>query len=148
MTRAGWLLVGALALGSGLAKAQTAAGPPAPAPYEDRVIEGLTPLPDENAGQSDYDRGGWPRFLSLETRLGTQAFDASRRARLAYALDGLLESPNHGMLSVEGSVSPSPRQQTLTLRQRALPLPGGWTGAHRDGRPADRASPDPGAQRP
>lgn len=128
MTRGGWLLIGALALGAAPARAQTAAN--APAPYEDRIIEGLAPLTDENDGQNDYDRGGWPRYLRLETRLGNQAFDASRRARLAYALEGLLETPNHGTLSVDGSVSPSPREQTLTLRQRALPLPGGWTGDH------------------
>ena len=130
MTRGGWLLIGALALGAAPAQAQTAANAPAPAPYEDRVIEGLAPLADENDGQNDYDRGGWPRYLRLETRLGNQSFDASRRTRLAYALEGLIETPNHGMLSMDGSVSPSPREYTLTLRQRALPLPGGWTGDH------------------
>ena len=44
------------------------------------------------------------------------------RARLAYALEGLIETTNHGMLSMDGSVSPSPREYTLTLRQRILPL--------------------------
>ncbi|MDZ7910067.1 MAG: SdrD B-like domain-containing protein [Gemmobacter sp.] len=125
MTPAGWLLRGLAALGPALALAQ-----PAAAPYQDRVIEGLAPLTDENDGQNDYDRDGWPRFLRLETRLGTQAFDTSRRARLAYAIDGLIETPNHGALSVDGSIAPSPRQQTLTLRQRDLPLPGGWVGHH------------------
>lgn len=130
MIRGGWLLAGALALGAAQAQAQNAANAPAPAPYEDRIIEGLAPLADENDGQNDYDRGGWPRYLRLETRLGNQSFDASRRTRLAYALEGLIETPNHGMLSMDGSVSPSPREYTLTLRQRALPLPGGWTGDH------------------
>ena len=68
MTRGGWLLIGALALGAAPAQAQTSAN--APAPYEDRIIEGLAPLADENDGQNDYDRGGWPRYLRLETRLG------------------------------------------------------------------------------
>lgn len=136
MTRAGRLLLGLAALVPALAQAQPA--PPAtttpaaaaPAPYQDKVIEGLAPLADEDGGRNDYDRNGWPRYLRLETRLGTLAFDTSRRTRIAYALDGLLETPNHGVLSVDGSVAPSPRQQTLTLRQRQLPLPGGWTGHH------------------
>ena len=135
MTRARRLLLGLAALGTGLTQAQPVAAPvaaPAPeaAPYQDRVIEGLPPLADENDGLNDYERSGWPRYLRLETRLGTQAFDAERRARIAYAIDGLLETPSHGVLSVEGSIAPDPRQQTLTLRQRELPLPGGWFGRH------------------
>lgn len=124
MTRAAGLLVGLLALAGGPAPAQDAE------PYVDRVIEGLAPLADENDGADSYDRSGWPRYLRLETRLGTLSFDESRRARVAYALDGLIETPNHGVLSVDGSISPRPRQQTLTLRQRDLPLPGGWSGEH------------------
>lgn len=123
MRRAGWWLAGLLALGGGPALAQPAT------PYVDRVIEGLAPL-DEDDGLDSYDRSGWPRYLVLETRLGTLSFDASRRARVAYALDGLVETPNHGVLSVDGSITPQPRQQTLTLRQRDLPLPGGWFGQH------------------
>ena len=135
MTLTGRLLLGLAALGPALAQAQPASAPtPEPAagvaPYQDRVIEGLPPPTDENDGQDDHDRSGWPRYLRLETRLGNQAFDAERRARIAYAIDGLLETPNHGVLSIDGSVAPNPRQQTLTLRQRELPLPGGWTGHH------------------
>ncbi len=101
----------------------------APAAYEDRLIEGLPP-PEADGETFQYDRSGWPRFLRLETRLGTLAFDESRRARIAYAIDTLVETPNHGVLSADGSVAPNPRQHTLTLRQRELPLPGGWRGDH------------------
>lgn len=125
MTLAARLLLGLVALGSSaLAPAQTAE------PYQDKLIVGLPPPTDENDGVSDYDREGWPRYLRFETRLGTLAFDAERRARLAYALDAMVETPNYGVLSVDGSVAPSPRHQTLTLRQRELPLPGGWVGQH------------------
>lgn len=124
MSRAGGLFVGLLALGGGPALADE------PAPYVDRVIENLAPLADEDDGADRYDRSGWPRYLRLETRLGTLAFDDSRRARIAYAIDGLIETPSHGVLSVDGSIAPRPRQQTLTLRQRELPLPGGWFGDH------------------
>lgn len=139
MTLTGRRLLGLVALSPALALAQPAAvsasapapeTAPATTPYQDRVIEGLPPPTDENDGQNDRDRSGWPRYLRLETRLGNQAFDTERRARIAYAIDGLLETPNHGVISIDGSVAPHPRQQTLTLRQRELPLPGGWTGHH------------------
>ncbi len=111
--------------------AQSAPTPPAtngtsaPA-YVDRVIEGLPPEPTDDAEATAYDRGGWPRFLRLETRLGTQPFDVARKTRIGYGIYGLLETPNHGTLSVDGSYAPSDSSGTLTLRQRAMPLTGGW----------------------
>lgn len=148
MTLAGRLLLGLMALGPTLAPAQsvpqapaTAATPTAAEPYQDKLIVGLPPPTDENDGLNDYDRSGWPRYLRFETRLGTLAFDTERRARLAYALDAMLETPNHGVLSVNGTVAPSPRQQTLTLRQRELPLPGGWVGQHELGIVSTPATP-------
>src|SRR3990167_5471207 len=131
--RPGSLLLATLMGALGPAQAQTppAATAPATAPaYVDRVTEGLQPETlDEDAGY-DYDRAGWPRFLKLETRLGTQPFDESQRTRLGYNLYGLLETPNHGTLSLDGSFTPSDRQGTLTLRQRGMPLTGGWLANH------------------
>ena len=130
---------GLLALMGALAHAQSPATPqpalPAAAtsdapPYEDRVIEGMAPLAPDDLGSQPYDRSGWPRVLRLETRLGTQPFDAQRDTRLGYALYGLLETPNHGVLSIEGSVTPGENTHSLTLRQRELPLPGGWVAHH------------------
>ncbi|MDR7095259.1 carboxypeptidase-like regulatory domain-containing protein [Hydrogenophaga laconesensis] len=94
--------------------------------YVDRVIEGLPPEPAEDPDAQAYDREGWPRFLRLETRLGTQPFDQSRRTRIGYGIYGLLETPNHGTLSIDGTYAPSDSSGTLTLRQRAMPLSGGW----------------------
>ena len=101
--------------------------PPQPA-YVDRVIEGLPPAPTEDDGGYQYDRAGWPRFLRLETRLGTQPFDESRRARIGYGIYGLLETPNHGAISIDGTYTPRDSSGTLTLRQRGLPLAkaAGW----------------------
>ncbi len=107
--------------------AQQAPDADAPAPaYVDRVIEGLPPEPAEDTGDQAYDREGWPRFLRLETRLGTQPFDVARKTRMGYGIYGLLETPNHGTLSIDGTYAPSDSSGTLTLRQRAMPLSGGW----------------------
>jgi hypothetical protein len=133
-------------LAVGVAHAQTAppaapepvpepAPPGEPAPYQDRVIEGLAPAPvdDNEAGGRSYDASGWPRLLRLETRLGNQAFDTERRTRLALALYGLIDTPNHGAISIDGSVTPSERSGSLTIRQRGLPLEGGWLAHHEAG---------------
>ncbi len=107
--------------------AQTAPATPAAAPaYVDRVIENLPPEPTDDAEAYAYDRAGWPRFLRLETRLGTQPFDQARKTRIGYGIYGLLETPNHGTLSIDGTYAPHDSSGTLTLRQRAMPLAGGW----------------------
>lgn len=106
-----------------LTAATVAAQTPA---YVDREIEGLAPEPTISDGEEAYDREGWPRFLRLDTRVGTQPFDAERKTRLGYSLFGLIETPNHGTLSVDGSLAPGSGLSTLTLRQRSMPLDGGW----------------------
>ena len=108
------------------AGAQTTPAAPPTAPYVDRVIENLPPEETTDNGGFEYDREGWPRFLRLETRLGTQPFDQTRSARIGYGIFGLLETPNHGTLSVDGTYAPRDNSGTLTLRQRDMPLDGGW----------------------
>lgn len=106
-----------------------AAAPPASG-YVDRVIENLPPEPIEADDAAEYNREGWPRFLRLETRLGTQPFDATNRARIGYGIYGLLETPNHGTLSIDGTYAPSDSSGAVTFRQRAMPLAGGWLANH------------------
>lgn len=123
-----------LACASGaLSTALAATAPSAsaePPGYVDRVIENLLPeATDEDSGYA-YDREGMPRFLRMETRLGTQPFDARRQVRLGVAVYGLLETPNHGALSIDGQYTPADQSGTLTLRQRGLPLAGGWLANH------------------
>ena len=91
------VIVGALAPLS-FAWAQTA--PPATAvpAYVDRVIENLPPEATTDDTGYEYNREGWPRFLRLETRLGTQPFDQTQSTRIGYGIYGLLETPNHGAL--------------------------------------------------
>jgi hypothetical protein len=99
---------------------------PAQAGYTDRVIENLAPEPVDDGEKYDYDREGWPRFLQLEARLGTQPFDQTRSTRIGYGIYGLLETPNHGALSIDGTYAPRDSSGALTLRQRAMPVDGGW----------------------
>ncbi|HEX5739597.1 MAG TPA: SdrD B-like domain-containing protein [Hydrogenophaga sp.] len=118
-----------------VAKAQTASTPAAQAPatdteYVDRVIEGLEPEVQDDVQTYDYDKTGWPRFLKLETRLGTQPFDEQRSAKLGVSAYGVLETPNHGTLSLDGNYAPDSSDGTLTLRQTQMPLGGGWLGNH------------------
>ncbi|MDZ4283135.1 MAG: SdrD B-like domain-containing protein [Hydrogenophaga sp.] len=94
--------------------------------YVDRVIDNLAPEVLEENEAHAYDREGWPRFLRLETRLGTQPFDQTQSTRIGYGIYGLLETPNHGTLSVDGTYAPRGSSGTLTLRQVAMPLGGGW----------------------
>lgn len=112
--------------------AQTGEPPPAggAAPYLDRVIENLPPEPADTAADTPYDLDGWPRYLRLEARVGSQPFDQRRRARIGYGLYGLLDTPNHGSLSIDGNYAPADSSGTLTLRQRAMPLDGGWLASH------------------
>lgn len=129
-----WLALAAALGCASLAQAQTAPATPSAvevAPYQDRVMDDLSTA--ETTGSTPepaYDGSGWPRFLRLETRLGTEPFDAAHRTRAGYAVYGLIDSPNHGSLSIDGSHSPHAGRGTLTLRQRAMPLAGGWQANH------------------
>lgn len=107
----------------------TAATAPTTA-YVDREIEGLAlnePAPDTTPA---YNAAGLPRFLRLETRLSSQPFDLEQSTRPGFALFGLVETPNHGVLSVEGGLDPRERRGSLTLRQRGMPWAGGWVANH------------------
>ncbi|MCU0763221.1 MAG: hypothetical protein MUF76_09645 [Hydrogenophaga sp.] len=98
--------------------------------YQDRVIEGLEPEVEEASSTTPYDATGWPRFLKLETRLGTEPFGNQRSGRVGYTAYGVLETPNHGTLSVDAQYAPDEREGTITLRQTNLPLASGWLGTH------------------
>jgi len=98
---------------------------PARPAYVDRVIEGLAPEPVEPDASAQYDPAGWPRFLRLETRLGTRPFENDNRA-YGFQVTAGLETPSHGTFSLDAALDPEERRQTFTLRQRGLPMDGGW----------------------
>jgi len=113
-----------------LVSAKPADADPAPATasaYVDRVIEGLAPEAEESTGEEhQYDRAGWPRFLRLETRLGTQPFGDSKRSA-GFSAAGAIVTPNHGTLSVDANIAAQDGRSAVTVRQRGLPVDGGWT---------------------
>jgi hypothetical protein len=125
------LLVLALPAGAQMrlvSTAPVAAAPAAPPAYEDRVIEGLAPLVEEASGKP-YDATGWPRFLRLETRLSTldaSGFDEGDRRNVGGIAAGSIETPHHGVVSFDASIAPDEGSSVLTVRQRALPVEGGW----------------------
>ncbi|MDB5868284.1 MAG: hypothetical protein JWP96_616 [Polaromonas sp.] len=125
----------ALALGiaaTGAAQAQSAALPDAGASpvYQDRVIEGLKPAIEDAdvAAQANYDSSGWARQMRVETRIGQDSFSgAQQRATAGMSLYGLLETPNYGVLSIDSQAGWRPGGGSLTVRQRGLPVDGGWS---------------------
>lgn len=126
-----WLLLGCLApLGGAAGQPAPPIAPPPQAPaYLDRLIDGTAPAEAPPPGPA-YDEQGWPRHLRLEGRYGTESFDPSRRARAGLAAQALLETPNHGLIALDATASADPREGSFSLRQRDLPLPGGWWAGH------------------
>jgi hypothetical protein len=109
------------------ASGEAAAPSAAPPAYQDRVIEGLAPdAGPEGSAQPAYNAEGWPRFLRLETRLGTQPYKGSDRSS-GFVAAGAVETPNHGTLSVDASLLTDDRRNAVTLRQRGLPMQDGWS---------------------
>ncbi|GAA6142156.1 carboxypeptidase-like regulatory domain-containing protein [Hydrogenophaga sp. 5NK40-0174] len=106
--------------------------------YEDKVIEGLADGTASNQNDEGdeaplYDRSGWPRYLQLETRMGTRPFDSQHRSTTGFSAQGMLETPAHGVLTVNGAWSTADSSGssatgggtdpgTLTLRQTAVPM--------------------------
>ncbi len=155
----GWLLAGALGaalcsgspwVGAQTVRADYSGSDPPPAaqqPYLDRVLD---PSPPQDAPleqePDSYDAEGWPRSLRLDYALGSQR-GASRALSHAVSFNALLDTPNHGALSVAANLSAvrqdsvvgfAPVQTAATghtwrIDQRALPLDGGWLAHHSTG---------------
>ena len=126
-----WALLAASAQAQQPPTALSAARQPAKAlpdkVYEDRVIDGLTAPIQDDAADANYNAEGWSRQLRFETRLGQDTFNNQRQSRtVGVAIYGLIETPNHGVLSIDGQLASNPSGSTLTLRQRGLPIDGGW----------------------
>lgn len=99
--------------------------PPAAPAYEDRLIDGIALQQDDEAEAQKYDRKGWPRHLRFETRLGKQPYD-DRKYDAGVSILGAVDTPNHGVLSVDANYGGRDVRGYVTLRQRALPVDGGW----------------------
>ena len=111
----------------------SASSPSAAAPrdsgsaYQDKTIEGLQPLPDETSAAADYNPDGWVRQMRVETQLSRNSYSGvPGSSATGVAMYGLLETPNHGVLSADIQAGGNPGGGLFTLRQRGLPLDGGW----------------------
>ena len=94
---------------------------PAEPAYVDRVIEGLAPDEGKPVEEVVYNREGWPRFLRLETRLGTQP-SGDRDRSVGFTAAGAIETPNHGVLSIDANLAVDEKRGVVTLRQQAAAL--------------------------
>ena len=66
-----------------------------------------------------------PRFFRIELQMGSHPLDdQTRKLRSSMGALALVETPNHGSLSIDGGYSPGTSDGTLTLRQRGIPLDG------------------------
>lgn len=101
------------------------------APYVDRVIEGITP--EEPAPQAIYDDSGWPRYLRWDLRAASRNQQGDVQTRWGTTLYGQIETPNHGSLSIDADTDLHGGSGTFTLRQRAMPIEGGWLANHEFG---------------
>lgn len=137
LTLAGFALLGLAPAGPASAQdryvstrvAQAAAkgeAKPAPPAYVDRVIEGLAPDVDAGDGDAKYDEKGWPRYLRFETRLGTRPENNSEYS-VGGSATAIVETPNYGTLSLDAYLDGEDKRHAVTVRQRALPLDGGWS---------------------
>jgi hypothetical protein len=102
--------------------------PPEPpkSSYEDRVIEGLAPAVSEDEARAKlYNAEGWVRALKVEARLATLPFQERNRGT-GFNITAFLETPNYGVLSVDTNYAPEIGRNTWVVRQRAVPVPGGW----------------------
>jgi hypothetical protein len=119
--------------------------PATDAPYVDRVLE-TGPQP-EQAPEGEPAGGnpeGWARSLRLDYVLSSQKGPSSTLTN-AIQFVGFLDTPNHGALSLAGSLNsqrvegvtgdrgPSAGDHSWRIDQRGLPLEGGWMADHSAG---------------
>lgn len=116
------------------------------AAYVDRVLEtGPQSEQTPEGDQAAVDTEGWARSLRLDYSLSSQKGPSASLSR-AIQFSGFLDTPNHGALSVAGSLNaqraeslPGDRNTGSTGRsswradQRGLPLDGGWRADHAAG---------------
>lgn len=102
-------------------------GSAAPPLYEDRLIDSgnLAPLPGDDRDDA-YNGQGWPRAWRIEAF--TSNFDQGGviTRENGLTLNGRLDTPEYGGLSVDGILRTRPNSSIFTLWQRGLPFDNGW----------------------
>lgn len=121
------LYAGALLAQQSNAISATTKSPSASEPkYQDKIIPGLSQGESDSSANNEYNENsvGWPRYARIEARAGNSFFDESK-INSGLVFSGLLDTPNHGVLSADINYS-APNRSTGTLRQRGMPMEGGW----------------------
>ncbi len=122
------LCVPALAVGADADDATSAAQPA----YEDRLIDGGNLPADVSVGlESRRNTDGWPRAFSVQatsSRVTRNDVDSDENG---VQLGGMLDTPNHGALSLEANLRTSAGRSDssgnlYSLHQLGLPMNGGW----------------------
>jgi hypothetical protein len=110
----------------------------APAPYVDRVIEGRSPLADDDEdAQSKYDSSGLPRSYSLEALSDQRQSQLQNSSSTGLKASGFADTLNYGSLSGSitlqnqsvtqgGATTQQPQRPSLVFRQIGMPFDGGW----------------------
>lgn len=103
------------------------------AAYQDRILENLPP--DAPVAEQGMGRNlvGWPRLLRVESRWRKGSYVDPGRTQQTQYLYGLVETPNHGVLSIDGEIGPDRGLGSLTLRHSEMPLANGWWASHEAG---------------
>lgn len=108
------------------APARAAEGP-APAGYEDRLIEGgsLAPLPSEAEG-TDYDASGLARSWRIEATASRTEQGSTVRDEAGVSASARVDTVKYGALTLDLTLRHNPNGAVGTVWQRGLAFDGGW----------------------
>ncbi len=123
------LCVSAVAAGADDEDPATIAAQPA---YEDRLIDGGNLPADVSVGlESQRDASGWPRAFRIQATTSRVTRNDIDSDESGVQLGGMLDTPNHGALSLEANLRTSAGNgdnsgNLVSLHQIGLPMNGGW----------------------
>ena len=123
------LCVSAVAAGADVDGDTAIAVPPA---YEDRLIDGGSLPADISVGlESQRNAEGWPRTFRVQAITSRVTRNDVNADESGVQLGGMLDTPNHGALSLEANLRTSSGYgdssgNLLSLHQIGLPMNGGW----------------------
>ena len=128
--------VGASVLAAGLLGCSIAAGQPAPprldvappptARYEDRLIDGGTLPPDQEALGSPYNPDGWARYWRAEALASYYDQQGVITRENGFRLSGRIDTPQYGALSADTTMRVGPGSFIATLIQRDFAFDRDW----------------------
>lgn len=100
--------------------------------YEDRLIDGGNLPADVSVGlESRRNADGWPRAFQVQATTSRVTRNDVNSDETGVQLGGMLDTPNHGALSLEANLRTSAGRSDssgnlFSLHQIGLPMNGGW----------------------